>query len=144
MQVNLGALTFLGRQVFSLHHFSFSCCFNFSSETPVTAWDTPQRDAARSNAPASAIFFVFFFLFNKTQVLFEGASAQAWAAGVKTFKQAARLDSPRVVWSSPGCRIKIWDQTKFWLSVINEESVMGNTCPAARACWQAATTLVPE
>lgn len=59
-QVNLGALTFLGRQVFSLHHFSFSCCFNFSSEMLVTAWDTPWRDAVQSNAPAPAVFFVVF------------------------------------------------------------------------------------
>lgn len=54
----------------------------------------------------------------------------------------AFLGFPRVVWSAPGCRIKIRDQIKFWLSVINEEAVMGNTCPAARACWQEATTLV--
>lgn len=58
LQVNLGALTFLGRQVFSLHHFSFNRCFNFSSEMLVTAWDTPQQDAEQSSAPASAIFFV--------------------------------------------------------------------------------------
>lgn len=61
-QVNLGALTFLSRQVFSLHHLSFSCCFNFSSEMLVTAWDTPQRDTVQSNTPASAIFFVVFSL----------------------------------------------------------------------------------
>jgi len=59
-QVNLGASTFLSRQVFSLHHFCFSCCFNFSSEMLVTAWDAPQRDAVQSNAPASSIFFVIF------------------------------------------------------------------------------------
>lgn len=61
-QVNLGALTFLSRQVFSLHHFSFSCCFNFSSEMLVTASDTPQQDTVQSNVPAPAIFFVVFSL----------------------------------------------------------------------------------
>lgn len=110
-QVNLGALTFLGRQVFSLHHFSFSCCFNFSSEMLMTAWDTPQRDAVRSNA--SAIFFVVFSLI-RHRCSFEGVSAYAWAAGAKTFRQAAHLDFPRVVWSSPGCRIKTRGQSKFW------------------------------
>lgn len=61
-QVNLGSLTILSRQVFSLHHFSFSCCFNFSSEMLVTAWDTPQWDTVQSSASASAIFLVVFSL----------------------------------------------------------------------------------
>lgn len=62
LREKLGAVMFLGRQVFSLCHFSFSSCFNFSSEMLVTAWDTPQQEAGHSNAPASALSFVLFSL----------------------------------------------------------------------------------
>lgn len=142
LHVNLSALTSLCRQVLPLLPFSFSCCFHLSSEILVTAWDTPWQDEVQSNAPASAIFLSGFPSLLRHRSSFEGASAYAWAAGAETFKEAVHF--PRVVWSSPGCRIKIQDQTKFWLTVTHKETVMGNTCPAARACWQATTTLVPE
>lgn len=77
----------------------------------------------------------------KHRCSFGGASAYAWAAEGKIFKQIEFLGFPRVVWSTPGCRIEIRDQIKLWLSVINKEAVMGNACPAARGCWQDVTTL---